>query len=164
MRALPRPSRHPATSLRLETLEDRTAPAVFTVTNTNDTGAGSFRQAVLNANALAGPDTIRFDIGTGGAQTITPLSALPAVTGPTRIDATTQPGLAGTPLITLRGVQAGAGAHGLNLRSGASAVRGFIITEFNGAGIRIAADNCSVLACAANSNRDGVALVAGAAG
>ena len=34
--------------------------ATFTVTNTADTGAGSLRQAILDANANAGPDTIAF--------------------------------------------------------------------------------------------------------
>ncbi len=34
--------------------------ATFTVTNTNDSGAGSFRQAVLDANAAAGTDNIDF--------------------------------------------------------------------------------------------------------
>jgi hypothetical protein len=32
--------------------------ATFTVTNTNDSGAGSLRQAILDANAAAGEDTI----------------------------------------------------------------------------------------------------------
>lgn len=48
----------------LELLEDRTAPAsmTFTVLTTKDTGAGSLRQAILNANAhvSATPDVIRF--------------------------------------------------------------------------------------------------------
>jgi filamentous hemagglutinin family protein len=33
----------------------------FTTTNINDAGAGSLRQAILDANALAGADTIRFN-------------------------------------------------------------------------------------------------------
>jgi predicted outer membrane repeat protein len=41
-------------------LEDRTVPAVFTVTNTDDSGAGSLRQAMFDANANAGADTINF--------------------------------------------------------------------------------------------------------
>lgn len=32
--------------------------ATYTVTNTNDSGAGSLRQAILDANANAGLDTI----------------------------------------------------------------------------------------------------------
>ncbi|MHC5863479.1 hypothetical protein, partial [Nostoc sp.] len=34
--------------------------STFTVTNTNNSGAGSLRQAVLNANALTGNDIINF--------------------------------------------------------------------------------------------------------
>ena len=36
--------------------------ATYTVTNTNDSGAGSLRQAILDANANAGVDTIEFNI------------------------------------------------------------------------------------------------------
>ena len=46
---------------RLLALESRVTPAVFTVLNTNDAGAGSLRQAILDANALAGADIINFD-------------------------------------------------------------------------------------------------------
>ncbi len=44
--------------------------ATFAVINTNDSGAGSLRQAILDANTLAGADEIIFQLG-GGAQTIT---------------------------------------------------------------------------------------------
>ena len=64
--------------------------APFTVTNTNDTGAGSLRQAILDANALSGLDTISFSIGSG-VQTISPLTTLPTITDPIIIDGTTQP-------------------------------------------------------------------------
>ena len=33
----------------------------FVVTNNNDAGAGSLRQAVIDANAAAGPNTVTFD-------------------------------------------------------------------------------------------------------
>ncbi len=79
--------------------------ATFTVINTNDSGAGSLRQAITDANgAGAGPHTIAFDIPGSGVQTITLLSALPALTissGGVTIDATTQPGYAGTPLVAV---------------------------------------------------------------
>ena len=48
---------------------------VFTVTNTADTGAGSLRQALTDANAAAGPHTINFSIAGAGVHTITPASA-----------------------------------------------------------------------------------------
>jgi hypothetical protein len=54
-------------SLRCETLEDRRVLATFTVINTNDAGAGSLRQAILDANAMAGPDMIDFAPALGGA-------------------------------------------------------------------------------------------------
>ncbi|MDQ3561134.1 MAG: hypothetical protein M3453_18550, partial [Pseudomonadota bacterium] len=38
----------------------------FDVRNTEDSGAGSLRQAVLDANAAAGPDAIGFDAGLDG--------------------------------------------------------------------------------------------------
>ncbi len=76
--------------------------ATFTVTTTADAGVGSFRQAILDANSLAGIDNIIFSIGTG-AQTITLLSSV-NVTTPMYIDGTTQPGFSGTPLITVGGV------------------------------------------------------------
>lgn len=46
-----------------------TMAATFTVTNTNDAGAGSLRQAVLDANAAAGADAIQFSFTS--PQTIT---------------------------------------------------------------------------------------------
>ncbi len=38
--------------------------ATFTVTNTADSGVGSLRQAILDANALVGADTINLPAGT----------------------------------------------------------------------------------------------------
>lgn len=45
--------------------------ATFTVTNTNDAGAGSLRQAILDANGAAGADTIVFQAGVTGTITLT---------------------------------------------------------------------------------------------
>ncbi len=55
----------------------KTTAATFTVSNTNDSGAGSLRQAVLDANAAAGADTIVFDPAIfSSAQTITLASVI----------------------------------------------------------------------------------------
>src|SRR5215831_17098730 len=47
------------------------ASMTFTVTNTNDNGVGSLRQAIMDAEGNSGTDTIRFQIG-NGPQTISP--------------------------------------------------------------------------------------------
>src|SRR5262245_41237096 len=55
----PKPVRPPFRP-RLEVLEDRLAPATFTVGNTNDSGSGSLRQAILDANLTSALDHIEF--------------------------------------------------------------------------------------------------------
>lgn len=61
------------------------------VTNTNDTGDGSFRAAIDSANTYPGT-TIYFNLPGTGPWEITLASALPSITGAgTVIDATTQP-------------------------------------------------------------------------
>src|SRR5262249_7607843 len=56
---------------QLTVLEDRTVPSTFTVTNLLDSGAGSLRQAVLDANAHAGANVIRFKDGLHGTIKLT---------------------------------------------------------------------------------------------
>lgn len=111
--------------------------ATYTVSNTNDSGAGSLRQAITSANMTAGLDTIVFSIPGGGVKTITPASPLPAVTQPLIIDGPSQPGFSGTPLIELNGTAAGAHANGLRLTAGNTWVKGLIINRFGRVGIVI---------------------------
>src|SRR5438105_4239592 len=94
--------------LAVEVLEDRRVPSLYTVSNTSDSGAGSLRQAILDANSNPGADTIAFTIGSA---TITPATALPAISGPVTIDATTQSGYSGTPLVTLQGASSGQASY-----------------------------------------------------
>jgi hypothetical protein len=75
----------------VEALEDRQVLSTFTVTNTNDTGAGSLRDAILAANATLGKDYIEFNIP-GNFTTISVLSTLPDITDPVVINGYTQPG------------------------------------------------------------------------
>ena len=56
---------------------------------------------------------------------------MPTITDPVVLDATTQPGFAGTPVIELDGSLAG-NANGLNIASGSSTVRGLAINRFVG--------------------------------
>ncbi|MFY9607363.1 MAG: C25 family cysteine peptidase [Blastocatellia bacterium] len=108
-----------------------TAPAaIFTVINTANSGAGSLRQAIMDANTSAGPDSIAFSIPGAGTQTITPLSALPTITQPVTIDGTTQNPGSATPPIEVAGNSAGLGVTGLNVSGGNSTVRGLVINRF----------------------------------
>jgi len=53
----------------------------FVVTNTNNNGAGSLAEAITQANAAPGTDTISFNLPEGGSMTIAPTTPLPAITG-----------------------------------------------------------------------------------
>ena len=108
--------------------------ATYTVNSTNDTGPGSFRQALLDANAHAGTDTIAFAI-TNAALTISPASALPIITDSIVIDGTTQPGFSNAPLVELYGQTTGTGIDGLTIAASDCIVRGLAINRFSRHGI-----------------------------
>ncbi|MGH7180079.1 MAG: right-handed parallel beta-helix repeat-containing protein, partial [Tepidisphaeraceae bacterium] len=118
-----------------ESLESRRLLATFVVTNTTDSDPGSLRVAINNANNAGGSDAISFSLG-AGSKTINLLSALPDITGPVLLDATTQPGFSGTPMIELKPTGA-SGANGIHLVSGANGttIKGLIINRFGGFGI-----------------------------
>ena len=63
-----KPSQRRRRSRRLaaEPLEDRWMLAVFTVSNLDDAGAGSLRQAIFDANGSAGADTVEFQAALAG--------------------------------------------------------------------------------------------------
>lgn len=64
---------------------------IYTVTNTGSSGAGTLRQAVLDANLSPTPDTIQFNIPGAGPHTIA-LSAQLEIGDALVIDGYTQPG------------------------------------------------------------------------
>ncbi len=117
-------------------LERRFLPATFMVLNTNDSGAGSLRQAISSSNSTPGSNIIDFNIGSGPL-TIIPASALPSITVPVFIDGTTQHGFAGTPIIEIAG--SGLAADGLFLAGGSngSTITGLVISGFGGHGVEI---------------------------
>ena len=114
------------------------AAAMFVVTNTNDSGAGSLNQAILDANANPGADLITFNIGSG-AKTITPTTLLPTITDPVVIDGTTQPGFSGSPLIeiTATNVPSFPNRGILNITAGNTTVRSLVINHFRDFGIAL---------------------------
>jgi hypothetical protein len=89
-----------------------------------------------NQNADPG-DSIVFQIGTGQQTIVLQASegGLPTITTKVLIDATTQPGFSGTPLIQVNGQYAGVGEHGLDLEAGGCTIKGLIISNFDGYGI-----------------------------
>jgi hypothetical protein len=119
----------------VEALEDRLAPATFAVTNNNNSGPGSLRQAIQSANANPGPDSITFHIGSGYTF-IAPSSPLPTITDAVAIKGATQPGFSGSPLIELEGSGLGA-VNGLVLTASGCSVDGLVIVGFGGYGIDI---------------------------
>ncbi len=68
--------------------------AQFPVTNTNDVGAGSLSDAITQANATLGTDTITFALTEGASMTIALATKLPAITESVFIDGYSQPGAA----------------------------------------------------------------------
>src|SRR5262245_25514267 len=74
----------------------------FVVTNVDDSGPGSLRQAILDANANPGADSINFNIS-GPSLRIQPLLGLPDITDTIVIDGSTQPGFSGAPIVELNG-------------------------------------------------------------
>ena len=81
---------------------------------------------------------ISFSIGTG-LQTITLAagSGLPAIMDPLILDATTQPGYAGTPLIQIDGTAATLATAGLLIQTDNSTIKGFIVHSAADEGIEI---------------------------
>jgi hypothetical protein len=120
----------------------------FTVTTTEDAGEGSLRQAILNANALEGPDTVVFDASEGPfaePRTIALASPLPELLDGLTIDGyieghlwkavgVTISGNQEHPVLRVAGgaevaVQSLTIAHGLAVQGGGIASEGRLVVE-----------------------------------
>ncbi len=119
--------------------------ATYTVTNTNDSGAGSFRQAILDANANVGVDTITFSISGSGTQIINIASVLPTVTDQIIIDGTTQTGYVARSFvpIVIDGNNLNTNGLTLGVGSSGSTISGLVIRDFGQWGIDIQATSMS---------------------
>jgi len=131
------------------------AAAVFTVSNTSDSGAGSLRQAIIDANANLAADVIDFDIPAGscsaaGVCSIVLTSNLPEITDALLIDGTTQPRFGTAPsnvcatesLPSYMRIQISAPSSTLMFvlnSAGASTIRGFSLSGGYAVSLRSAA-------------------------
>ncbi len=147
----------------------------YTVTTIADSGAGSLRQAVLDANAATpGPHVIAFNIAGTGPHSIALATDLPAIAflaGMT-IDGTTQPGFAGTPEIEIHR-DGGFGSTCLAIQGTPTTIKALAINQCGGAinvsstgaltllGSRIGTDPSGTVAL---GNGTGVTLQNGSAG
>lgn len=122
----------------------------------------SLRAAIETTNALSGTDFVTFDIPGGGVQTIVAASVLPPITEKVFINATTQPGYSGSPLIEFRGMGV-PDSYGLGLAPGSdgSLIKGMAINRFYN-NIAIVSSNNSVESCYIGLRADGT--VGGPAG
>jgi len=146
------------------------APMTFTVVNTNDSGAGSLRQAILDSNGHVSSqnNTIAFNVPGSGIRAIKLLTPLPLFTQPVTIDGFTQPGASANTLpsgnnaswlIELRGVGATFNEETLRLNVAGLVVRGLRLTASAGLGIEIVTSNCVVAGCFISSNAAGGILI-----
>jgi hypothetical protein len=87
--------------------------ATFIVNNTNNSGVGSFRQAVLDANINPGLDNINFNIPGAGPHTID-LTSVVNITDAINIDGSSQPGSSMGNFLLGQG--SGGGGTGFNLQ------------------------------------------------
>jgi hypothetical protein len=140
----PRPRRR--VRPQLEALEDRLAPAAFTVINTNETGPGSLYDAIQQSNGTPGLlNEIDFNIPGPGVHTIHLMNTpLPAITKSVKIDGYTQPGAAvGTQnspanlVIELDGAGYAGQADGLDVQSPDCQIQGLVINRFTRHGIAV---------------------------
>jgi len=152
-------------------LSTRALALTYPVTNCADSGAGSLRQAITDANANPGPDTINFNIPTTEASaeadyqwwSVKPATALPAITETVVIDGTTQPTSAAFnnqygPEIEIDGSGA-SNAHGIEMQADNCVIKGLAINRFSSTGkygvFISASDSNKVFGCYIGTNVTG---------
>ncbi len=143
--------------------------ATYTVINTNDSGGGSLRWAITSALTSAPPNEVHFNIPGTGPHTIKLGTILPTITNTTSVLGDTQPGYAGTPLVTLQGPTTNGGDQALsvggqNAKIRAVRIAGFNLTEYS-IGIGIGnASGMQIAGCVIDGNYNGILAQAGLIG
>ncbi len=145
-----------------EVLEVRALLSTFTVSNINDSGLGSLRAAVVQANLNVGADTIDFDSFFSTAQTIMLTSgqlelsdpATTTITGPAAGVTVSGGGLSGVFLVDLGST---ASISGMTI-AGGSAVNGGGVSNFGD----LTLTNCTISGNTASDSGGGI-YISGAA-
>jgi parallel beta-helix repeat protein len=134
--------------------------STFTVSNLDDSGEGSLRAAITEANAAGGSSVINFDVG----GTITLASDLPTITQGVTIDARTAPGYSpgGAPQVELNcngnsGLVFGAG-------SDSSQLLGMAVGGASGNGVTLEGSHITLGGNYIGLDTHGTALANGGAG
>jgi hypothetical protein len=128
--------------------------ATFTVTNLNDSGAGSLRAAITAANGSGTPATINFAV----IGTITLASGLPAISNTVTIDATSAPTYAGAVPVVELNCNSNAGLV-FAIGSGGSQLLGMAVDNASGNGVTLNAGSITL-----NKNYIGLNLAGAAFG
>jgi hypothetical protein len=127
--------------------------ATYTVTSTADSGDGSLRWAIDQANARVGADRITFAAGLSGA-TISPTTELPTLLdGRTTIDGDLNDD--NVPDVTISGASAPAHTDGLPVDGERTTIVGLCIVNFDGMAMYLTADNCRIRCCHIGVDRAG---------
>ncbi|MFN2377146.1 MAG: hypothetical protein ABR538_11455 [Candidatus Binatia bacterium] len=150
--------------LALVSLASRSAAATFTVLHTNDSGAGSLRQALQDAKNLEGADTIAFAIPGNGPHTIALLTPL-GIDSAVFIDGYSQPGSAVNTLesgsnavlrIEIDGSSMMPESSGLSVISSGVTLRGLAVRDAPENGIRVVSvDDVHIEGCFVGIAADG---------
>ncbi len=114
---------------------------ICTVDNTTCT----LREAITAANTTTEPDIMHFAIASGPQTIPVDDPLLPTIVGPLTIDATTQPGFSGAPIVQLDGALTAAGVDGLTLSGTGNVVKGLVINNFGRHGILLTAGSESAI-------------------
>lgn len=153
--------------LSFEALEIRRLLAILQVTNTADSGLGSLRHAIEQANSTPEFDEIHFSLLGGGVQVISPTSGLPTIEAPVAIRGFTQNGsqrptaepesgiwrveLSGANVVSGIGISLGPTANG-------SIIEGIRFTQWESRAIDVRAGVSTIASNVLNGNGDAIVV------
>lgn len=140
----------------------------YTVTNTGNSGAGTLRQAISDANGNVGADIIAFNIPGAGVHTIIPTAVLPVITEAVLIDGSTQNTFTGASmnlrLIVINGSSLGTAPIIWLQNADNSTLNYLVISNGSDVGVQVesGSDDFVITGCYIGTNSTGTAAAANA--